>query len=112
MIEISFVILGVVLVVWSLITLMRLRKKPEPVTVKRPAMPAVRPPAPARQQIPYSQGRLVRPTSRDERRSDLLDDILCVAEEIGDVVATRKHASRSDSDHSTSDSTNWDSFND
>jgi hypothetical protein len=112
MIECSLVIIGVVLVVWSLSTLLKLRKKPEPVTVKRPAMPPVRPPAPARQSIPYSQGRLARSTSRDERRSDVLDEILSAVEDIADVVTTRKNSSRSDHDHAFSDSSNWDILDD
>lgn len=108
MIECVLVLAGVLLVIWLILP----KKKPNPVTVQRPKMPPVRPPAPARQQIPYSQGRLVRPTSRDERRSDLLDDILSVAEEIGDVVASRKRSSRSDDDHAFSDSAKWDFLDD
>lgn len=109
MIECVLVLAGLLILGWVILP----KKKPKPVVVKRPAMPPVRPPAPARQEIPYSQGRLVRPTIRDTRdtRSDVLDDILSVVEDIADVVTTRKH-SRSDNDHGFSPSSNWDFLDD
>lgn len=103
MIEGLLIIAGVCLVVWGIRHMM---KKPVPeLEVKRPKMPPVRPPASPRQEIPYSQGRLVRPTVglsiHDKDGRDvfgLLDELVGVVEELADSVSTRKRHSKSSDD--------------
>lgn len=102
MIEVVLILFGILILVWLVLP----KKKP---AIQRPKMPSVKPSAPP---IPYSQGRLVRPTSRQERRSEIIDDLLSFADELGDALSTRKSSKRSDNDHGYSDSSNWDILDD